>query len=194
MWCGERDMILSMTRVFTKQNVAVYNLLQSKEEYFPKRKYVQNDLDDDSEIMAIVYDELVRNHPKLSEKPSLSEVPVWVAFSRESTMQAEEGFVIFELEVPATQITKVNIAKWGQMLNYGYIASNEEDLNRHRKLMEQYGVDDASAVMSNFYPMLKKEILDSWSRLFDDEVSLGSDASYGILWSIKREWIIKVDL
>jgi hypothetical protein len=182
-----------MTRVYTKQNIAVLEQLEATGRYVAKRKYVQNDLDDDAEMMAIVYDELVKNHPRLEDKPEDAEVPVWVSFSLQATMCPERGFVILELEVPDTEITHVNIAKWGQMLNYGYLPENDEDRKRHRDLMEQYGVDDATAVMTNFYPMLKKEILNSWSRLFDDSVSLGSDASYGLLWEIKKELVFSID-
>ncbi len=179
--------------VYTKQNRAILSEISERGRYLAKRRYVQNDLQDQAEIMAIVYDELVANHPRVFDKPSAAEVPVWVAFSRESTMQPESGFAILTLDVPDDEVTRVNIAKWGHMLNYGYLAADSQDLKRHKDLMSAYGVDDATAVMTQFYPELKREIIASWSRLFDDSVSLGSDASYGLLWEIRQEWIEEIE-
>ena len=179
-----------MTEVWTKQHVRVAEQLKIDGQFFAKRKFIQNDLGSDAEMMAFVYDELVKNHPKLNDKPKEAEVPVWLSFSFEATMQATPNFVILHLDVPDSEITKINIAKWGQMLNYGYIPINENDEARHRELMQNYGVDDAKAVMTQFYPELKREIIESWSRLFDDSVKLGSDASYGLVWQLKKEWVM----
>lgn len=46
--------------------------------------------------------------------------------------------------------------------------------------------------MSQFYPEIKREIVDSWSRLFDDSIILGSEAKYGTIWEVKGEWVTSV--
>ena len=51
---------------------------------------------------------------------------------------------------------------------------------------------DTQAYMSRFYPQIKREIIDSWDRLFDDSVHLNSDQRYGIIWEIKKEWVSAV--
>ena len=73
-----------MTEVWTKQHVKAAEQLGDCGQYFAKRKFIQNDLDFDAEMMAVVYDELVKNHPRLNEKPPQAEVPVWVSFSFEA--------------------------------------------------------------------------------------------------------------
>ena len=181
-----------MTEVWTKQHVKVAEQLKKNGQFFAKRKFIQNDLGSDAEMMAVVYDELVKNHPRLNEKPPQAEVPVWVSFSFEATMLNSPDFVILHLEIPDSEITKINIAKWGQMLNYAYIPLDEKDDARHRELMKNYGVDDARAVMTQFYPELKREIIASWSRLFDDSVKLGSDASYGLVWQLRKKWVMSI--
>ena len=55
-----------------------------------------------------------------------------------------------------------------------------------------YGVDDVKAFMTQFYPAIKKEIVASWDRLFDDYVKLGNDLKYGTIWEIRKEWVTKV--
>ena len=178
-----------MTQVWTKQHVKVLELLETEGGFFAKRKFVQNDLDKDAELMALVYDELVKNHPQLHKKPEAAEVPVWVSFSYEATMKRTRNFVILNLEIPDFEITKINIAKWGMMLNYSYIPESHEDEKRHHEFMRNCGVDDATAVMTRFYPELKREILDSWKRLFDDSVQVGNGSCYGLVWQLKKEWL-----
>ena len=68
-----------------------------------------------------------------------------------------------------------------------YIPADEHDAKRHRQLLEQYGVSNAKAYMAQFYPQIKREIIASWTRLFDDSILLGSDEKYGIIWEVKKE-------
>ena len=46
--------------------------------------------------------------------------------------------------------------------------------------------------MSQFYPQIKREIIDSWSRLFDDSIHINSDQKYGTIWEIRKEWITDI--
>ncbi|SHK65257.1 DUF3841 domain-containing protein [Hespellia stercorisuis] len=104
-------------------------------------------------------------------------------------MDMGEHAVLLELEIDPVLITSINIAKWGCILNYSYIPANEADAARHQKLLADYRISDAKAYMSQFYPEIKREIVNSWSRLFDDSVKVGNDTRYGNVWELRREWI-----
>ena len=117
---------------------------------------------------------------------------MWVSFTSEAVMLPSPGAVILELTLDPACITSVNIEKWGSILNYSYIPKDEADARRHQDMMEQYGVSDAKAYMSRFYPHLKREIIASWDRLFDDSVILGNDSKYGNIWEIRKEWVTQV--
>lgn len=179
--------------VWTKQHEAVLEQLERDGRYVAKRKYIQNDLGDQQEIMAKVYDVLVQHHPDLARKPADAEVPVWLSFEQGRTMLNTPNFVIMELELDDSLITEININKWGQVMNYGYLPLDEKDQARHIEYMRNCGTNDAKAVMTNFYPELKAEIVDSWSRLFDDNVHMGSDASYGLIWEITKDMLVNVE-
>jgi len=77
-------------------------------------------------------------------------------------------------------------------LNYSYIPKSEADARVHLEKLEMYGISDMKAYMTSFYPDIKREIVNSWKRLFDDSVTLGNEECYGILWEIKKEWIEKI--
>ncbi len=178
--------------VWTKQHRSVWDTLQKTGRYAAKRSFVALDLGEHAPLVLKAYDWLVAHHPDLARRPADADVPVWVSFDRDATMLPGKGSVILELSVDPGLITPVNIAKWGAILNYSYIPENTADAARHRTMLEDCGVSDAKAVMTQFYPQLKREVVESWSRLFDPSVSMGSDACYGLLWEVRSEWIRNV--
>ena len=179
-------------KVWTKQNENVLKELESKGRYTAKREYIIKDLDEHANLVLEVYDWLVKNSPGAFQKPADANYPIWVSMEREATMLPSPGTVIIELTVDSDIITMVNIDKWGTILNYSYIPSDEKDRMSHRKYLEQYGTSDAQAYMSRFYPHIKRNIIESWSRLFDDSIILGSSKCYGNIWEVRKEWISEI--
>ena len=180
------------TTVWTKQHTAVYEQLQTHGRYTAKRSYIQRDLQEQAPLVLEVYDWLVQHHPQAQCKPADADYPVWVSFTGEATMLPSPGSVVLELRVPHELITPIHIAKWGTVLNYAYIPLNETDDTRHQNLLHEYCISDTQAYMSQFYPQIKREITDSWQRLFDSNILLNSNATYGTIWEIRKEWIVTV--
>ena len=83
----------------------------------------------------------------------------------------------------------IEIAQECEMLPITQIA---EKAGIDDKYLEQYGTSDAQAYMSQFYPHIKRSIIESWSRLFDDSIILGSSKCYGNIWEVKKEWISEI--
>lgn len=178
--------------VWTKQHKNVLKILESEGRYTAKREYIIMDLQEHASLVLEAYEWLVKNGPDAKNRPEDVEFPVWVSFEKEATMMPSEGTVILELEVEESWITHVNIAKWGTILNYGYIPADEKDAKRHRQLLKDYGTNDAKAYMSQFYPQIKREIRESWKRLFDPSILVGNTSEYGNLWEVKKEWVKQV--
>lgn len=178
--------------VWTKQHKSVAEELEASGRYVAKKENISKDLDEHAHLVLEVYDWLVKHSPDASHKPKDAQYPIWVSFAHEATMLLSEDAVILELAIDPTMVTMVNINKWGTILNYSYIPADEQDAREHRQMLAQYGVSDAKAYMSQFYPQIKRKITDSWSRLFDDSVLLGSKQCYGNIWEIKKEWVIKI--
>jgi len=183
---------LEKIKVWTKQHASVLEELTRTGTYRAKRQYISLDLEEHASLVLEVYDWLVAHSPASPFRPEGAEYPVWVSFLREGTMLPGEGAVILELELDPALITRVNVAKWGAMLNYSYLPADAEDLRRHRQLLSDYNTSDAKAFMTPFYPQIKQEILDSWPRLFDEKVQLGSSLAYGNIWEIQRQWVTNI--
>ena len=183
---------MSKIKVWTRQHISVYDKVMNDGRYTAKKDYIFMDLQEHAKYVLEVYDWLVRKGPKAHLKPADVEYPVWMSFEQDATMMPGKDGVIFELTIDEEIITPINIAKWGTILNYSYIPADEKDAKRHREILEMYGVDDAKAYMTQFYPMSKKEIVASWDRLFDDQVKLGNDLKYGTIWEVRKEWVTNV--
>ena len=148
--------------------------------------------EDCAPLVLEVYDWLVKNSPNREQKPDDADYPVWVSFSKEGTYLPQESSVMLELSIDPGEITPIAVAKWGTILNYSYIPKDREDAIRHQKLLEDYRTSDTQAYMSPFYPEIKREIIASWSRLFDDRIKMNSDQKYGTIWEIRAEWITAI--
>ena len=179
-------------RVWTKQHKAVLETLERTGRYTAKKTYVELENGDCAPIVLEAYDWLVGHAPGREGRPPDAEYPVWVSFSRDLAMLPQENSVLLELCVDRGLVTPVHVAKWGTILNYSYIPRDDQDACRHRTLLNSYRVSDTQAYMSRFYPEIKREIVASWDRLFDDSIQMNSDLRYGILWEVQRQWVTQV--
>ena len=179
-------------RVWSKQNIAVLDQLDKNGRFIADEFYIRKELEDTADIMLSIYGWLSSHSPNASSRPDDARYPVWVSLVREATMIPEEGYVVVELEIDADDIALLDTAKWTCITNYSYIPENKEDRERHADYMKSLGISDARAVMTEFYPEVKNEIIASWDRLFDENVRLGSETVYGIIWEVREEWIEKI--
>ena len=178
--------------VYTKQRKEILEELDNKGCHVTTADHVAVEWKEDTKIVLEVYDWLVKNSPSCEWKPDYAVYPVWVSLSREATMLLDDKSVVLELSVDPLLITKINIFKWGKILNYSYIPKAEKDARTHMEKLELYGISDMKAFMTPFYPDIKREIVDSWKRLFDESVTLGNEECYGIMWEIRKEWVVNI--
>lgn len=187
-----RSIKMSLIRVWTKQNEAVLHQLEEKGRFIAEESFIRKEIGDTADIMLPIYKWLAENAPYSIEKPKDALYPVWVSLEKEATMIPESGYVILEMEIESGSITLIDTAKWTCITNYAYLAKDDADKKAHAEKLDAIGCMDAEAILTNFYPKLRTEIIGSWSRLFDESISLGSDTVYGIIWEVREEWIQKI--
>ena len=175
--------------VWTKQHRGMLETLDTLGRYTAKKEIVRRN--EESSLTLEAYDWLAAHLPN-QNRPTDADYPVWLSFSKDAAMLLSPDTVLLELEVEESLITRLNVAKWGAVLNFSYLPQDDADGRRHRKMLADYGLSDAGICMSRFYPELRQEIHESWMRLFDDSVQLGGDHAYGLIWEVKREWIRSV--
>ena len=183
----KKDPMAEIT-VWTKQNRAVLDQLESNGRFIADERFIRRELEDTADIMLFIYSWLA-DHMPAADRTADARFPVWVSYEKEATMSPEPGYAVLELRVPAELVTRLDIAKWTRITNYSYIPADEEDEAEHNRYLNCLGTDNARAVMTRFYPELRQKIISSWDRLFDDSIVLGSTSAYGLMWEVRKEWI-----
>lgn len=181
----------SNIKVWTKQHKNILNDLNETNRYIVKREYIEGKMEEHSSIYLNAYSWLYNKCLSKVHIPIDAKYPIWLSLTEESKIDNSEGNVLLEISINKSDLLVLDLEKWGLIVNYMYIPLDEDDEKKHEKLLNSYNIDDPTAYMSSFYPNIKSKIIKSWDRLFDDNIMLGKN-SVGIIWEIKKEWILKV--
>ena len=99
--------------------------------------------------------------------------------------------------MPITEAIFFDMYDWIKVLRHEYIGETEAEESLFRQKLADYGVRQPSDVATtNFYPDLKRELHDSWKRLFrhHENIKTGeageAKSVQAALWQIKTEWIL----
>ena len=66
----------------------------------------------------------------------------------------------------------------------------EQDIEFRNKLKSQGIKDNLDIINTPFYPLLKKELTDSWKQLLN-RPNLCKKYTEGAVWQLKKEWVIE---
>ena len=179
-------------RVQTIQHKKILEILERNGRYLLDGRYVCKELIGEPEhrrLVMVCYDWLAANMEKRVRKPEDAQYPIWLTLGEGNSYPEDGENVRLELDVPEEKLCVISVAKWSAILDYRYLPSDEADAIRHAKLLELYGVSDAKAFMSNFYPDIKREISDSWERVFEID---SDETCYGLIWEISADMMINV--
>ena len=113
---------------------------------------------------------------------------VWKVLQETGRYTVKREYIIKDLKEHSELV--LDTYEW--LVKNGPDYGDKADEKRHKELLEAYGVSDTQAYMSQFYPEIKREIRESWKRLFDDDIQIGSDGCYGNIWEVRREWVKNV--
>lgn len=180
---------MRLISVWTKQHEAILSQLAQTGRYVAKREDILKN--EDSQLLEPSYNWLAQHMPQ-EHRPPDADYPIWLSLYADNTRLPSPNTITLELELDESLMTRINVAKWGTITNFSYLPRDDNDAARHNRLLESYGISDAKACMTQFYPALKREIESSWNRLFDDRVQLGDPFCYGLIWEVKKEWIKEI--
>lgn len=178
--------------LWTRQHRSILDTLERTGRYTAKRAFIELDNQECAPLVLEAYDWLVRRAPGAQTRPPDAEYPIWASYSLARSMPPQTDCVLLELALDPALVTPIPVAKWGTILNYGYIPASPADAQRHSALLEAYRTSDTQAYMSQFYPAIKREIVSSWDRLFDNRILLVNEDCYAIIWEIQLPWVTEV--
>ena len=108
--------------------------------------------------------------------------PRWVTLDGDSRL--------LRLTVPKEQVIFFDCRKWNTILNLSYLPETEEDGAAFEKELHRQGIRDSLDLFRTpFYPQLRRQVEDSWKRLFVPGVPVEDGYAQAALWELRREWI-----
>lgn len=179
-------------RLWTRQDESVLKEIEEKGYYRVSPLWIQNKYGTCSDVYFHVYEWFAQAAETFVKKPKGVYYPIWLATGEKYKISPIKGQALLELEVPDELVIIMDTAKWDYILNYWYLPTNEEDHFSYKEKLKAYGVHNATQMyINNFHPILKREVQESWMRLFDNTIRY-SNISQATVWEIRKEWIVKI--
>lgn len=198
-------------RLWTIQNEIAYKKLKDKEILRADKKFIYDD-------MIFHYNWMTEQMKKRIGLPALEEIkyPIWAWYQWRGinhkrpdlrfSGHLEKGTkgVLLELEVEPENVLLSDFDDLNNILNYGYIADNEEEYDKFYDNLEIHGYChydlQSTNKKSDILEQFKLRLYESWEKIFDlnrqtDEVWSGKKEDQSIqatMWEIKWEQVISV--
>jgi len=180
--------------LWTRQDAAVEKELEREGVYRVKEEYIRKKNDTISDFYLRLYKWYTREAKRYISFEG--EYPIWLSITDEMMLQPTEGAVILKVEIPADQYILCNYDAWGYVVNYFYVPIDDKDREEHQEKLRRYGIatDDELLLTDkgNFYPLLKRELFDSWKRVFTQNPKSAKEGLVATAWEIRREWVKEI--
>lgn len=117
-------------------------------------------------------------------------------------MDLSAGGRVLALSVPLGEAVFFSLYDWNRILCLSYMGETEKEEKEFRQTLLEYGIRrESDLILTNFYPELKRQVMDSWNRLFSHDQAIRKAISEnqplsGVqagLWCIKKEWVMDQD-
>jgi hypothetical protein len=174
-------------KLYTAQSGIVLDTIQEKEISYVKKEYIKAKYGEDiSKIILIAYDWFAKEMEKKIDKPENAEYPVWL-FKNKKYALTYGADNLLNLNIPEKEVILFDNRKWERVLNLNYVGNSLEEEKEFDRKLRNYGMQTGYDVFkSPLHIKLKKEIKDSFSRIFDiEDKSIVKGAS----WCLKKEWL-----
>lgn len=189
---GNRDSTITL---YSSQDEAVVNALMQEGRCFSKREYVEKKYGESAPIFVAAYGWFVKEAAKRLERPAGAGYPYW-AFQELYDVDASQDSRVLKLRVPRGEAVFFDMFDWIKVLRLQYIGETEAEEACFKQKLADYGIRrEMDVVLTGFYPALKREVENSWSRLFRHHEKIREGQAHGAksvqagLWQLKKEWI-----
>lgn len=181
--------------LWTRQVPQVLDELEQTGVYRVKEEYIRIKNTSIADYYLGLYRWYTREAKKYIEIADGLEYPIWLSVTNEMMLQPAENTVILKVEVPREKVLLANMRAWDYVANYWYVPLDEDDAKKHAEELKLHGVTEEDTLIStskgNFYPLLKRKILSSWSRVFTMPPANNNEA-VATIWELRKEWVKEV--
>lgn len=181
--------------LYSTQTKYVHELLIREGVVYSKASYVRQKYRESAKIFQTAYDWFVQYMADYVPKPSDAEYPYW-AFTQPHSVDTSGDGVVLTLDVPLDEAVFFDMYDWLKIMRLQYIGETKTEEDIFRRQLTQYGIrHESDILLTNFYPDLKRQIQDSWQRLFrhHEKIKSGDASDVGNvqagMWQLRRDWL-----
>lgn len=182
--------------LYSPQSEIVVNTLESDGVCFSKKKYVVKKYEESAPIFVAAYDWFVMEARKYVSRPEGAEYPYWAFKDLDNVDRSVDGKLL-QIHVPLEEVIFFDMYDWNKILCLQYIGETREDEAQFRQMIMERGIrKESDIILTSFYPDLKRQVQESWKRLFRHHENIKQGNFKGVrsvqmgLWQLKKEWII----
>lgn len=181
-------------RLYSPQANAVYEELCRDGVCHSKPEYVKKKYKESAPIFLTAYEWFVAEAQKLVPRPEGAQFPYW-AFADERAVDQGKGSHLLVLDVPEDEVILFDMYDWNRVVQLSLMGETREEEIQYHKQLQACGVNENDVMLTSFYPEQKRQIQESWRRLFryDAQLKAGNTDEVGCvqagLWRIKKEWV-----
>ncbi|MDO4842208.1 MAG: DUF3841 domain-containing protein [Phoenicibacter congonensis] len=180
---------------WTRQNELVLKEIESNGSFICREQFLRAKSDTISDYYIQSYRWLTDQAKQKIDIPEGLYLPIWLALTESARLPQAPREVSLTLDVPEENLFIIDYNKWGYVLNYMYVPTDDDDERAHDEKLRQAGiVNEASLIMStkgNMFPQFKSEILRSWPRCCVPSDNM--EDNVGCVWEVRKEWILEVE-
>ena len=158
--------------LYSPQAQIVLDVLDRDGICFSRREYVQKKYEESAPVFLSAYDWFVKAAEAHVPKPQGAEYPYW-AFKSPENVDPSAGGRILVLRVPLDEAVFFSLYDWNKILCLSYMGKTEKEEKEFRQTLLEYGIRrESDLILTNFYPELKRQVMDSWHRLFSHDQAI----------------------
>lgn len=176
--------------LWSAQHKRVFDTIQNEGVYYVKNRYLEEKYQEVSWVFKEAYAYMVKEVAKRVPKPPEAESPVWF-FNDKNWALKDEDTVLLKIELPREEVVLFDLHKWNKVLNLSYVGTETEEKEFSERL-KRNGVHDSTEIFTRpYYPLEKKEIVKSWSRIFELDNTAGQHIQ-GAAWKLEKASIKEI--
>ncbi|OJG45238.1 hypothetical protein RV04_GL002286 [Enterococcus hermanniensis] len=168
--------------------------LKTTKRYVAKSEFIQEKYGEVAPVFLQAYAWYRHKAANIVSLPKDAESAIWT-FTDSRYLNNHEDSMIMELYVPMDKIVFFRMSDWNKILNLQCLG-NELEVQQYKDKLKKFNITYEGEVFNtSFYPLLKRELLISWEKLFqyDEWIKRTKELPFndmqGGLWEIQASWI-----
>ena len=175
--------------LYTQQAQVVLDTIEREGTTRVKRAFIEAKYGEEAWVFQQAYSFYNQHAEQLVSRPEGAESGIWCYVDERWAVSGAGGYLL-KLEVPREAAVLFDLRVWNRMLNLQYVGKDEADEDAFEMKMTNMGVKNMAEVFNtSFYPTIKREVQQSWQRLFTSAQDCPESYLEAGLWEIRKEWL-----